>query len=675
MKKLLLVSFNLILAVCIIQTTGEPKTPSGTSGTGSANPKIAAAYQGTKQVAVYATLKDYEEAKGISITKFGEAPSLAAKVSAGEIPSVEERLPEEPLVVLPADKIGSYGGNLVNPHMGNIDFLEDMLREFPLMFTNDLKRIVPNLIKDWVVNPSATEYTFHIRKGIKWSDGVAFTSDAFLFWYQAYAMNMELNPHGISHFKDGNNKMGIMTKIDDYSFKVGFSTPNGIILEKMCRFRPVPYLPGHYLKQFHPLYSDPAQVEKLVKDEGFSSWVELFNNKRYYFDNPDSPTIFAWMPTNKANAQVHVLERNPYFWAIDAAGNQLPYADGVHRVNLGNQETIVLKALAGDVDYVHPYVLGYDKNYPLFKREEARGKYRIITQGGWSTFLGSLMFNMNSPDTLLKRLFNQKDFRIALSVGMDRNAMNEVVFKGQYTPSQAGPPVGPPYYGESGKFKQYTEYDMDMANSILDKLGLKWNDGKTTRLRPDTGAPLEIVAIVNTDWTQTIQICEIMKDNFQKLGINLILKPLAQQFFGEKRDARDYQIAITTIGFGGSKMDFASLNGGAVPRSPNWSVSPDWGLWIMSEGKDGVEPPDDVKRLAEISKLFVQESDEVKRQKLEAEVFDIHAENLWYISSLKQPGDLPQVFYVPVSRRLVNVSDPVAGEWYYAVPESWSIDE
>ena len=166
-----------------------------------------------------------------------------------------------------------------------------------------------------------------------------------------------------------------------------------------------------------------------------------------------------------------------------------------------------------------------------------------------------------------------------------------------------------------------------------------------------------------------------MKDNFQKLGINLILKPLAQQFFSEKRDARDYQIAITTIGFGGSKMDFASLNGGAVPRSPNWSVSPDWGLWIMSEGKEGVEPPDDVKRLAEISKSFVQESDEAKRQKLEAEVFDIHAENLWYISSLKQPGDLPQVFYVPVSNRLVNVSDPVAGEWYYAVPESWSIDE
>ena len=90
MKKLLLVSFSLILVVCIIQKTGEPKTPSGTFGTSSANPKIAAAYQGTKQVAVYATLEDYEEAEGVRITKFGEAPLLAVKVSAGEIPSVEE---------------------------------------------------------------------------------------------------------------------------------------------------------------------------------------------------------------------------------------------------------------------------------------------------------------------------------------------------------------------------------------------------------------------------------------------------------------------------------------------------------------------------------------------------------------------------------------------------------
>ncbi len=166
---------------------------------------------------------------------------------------------------------------------------------------------------------------------------------------------------------------------------------------------------------------------------GQSFWVELFESENDWYGNPDTPTIFAWKAlTRGASVPVQELERNPYYWKIDIAGNRLPYIDRINRPNLGDREAILLDVIAGANDYMNPYTLGYLTNYPVLKQNEATGGYRVLPQFGWSDVLGVVTFNMSIDDEVLRDLFRNKDFRVALSIGYDRNEINEVVFNGLY---------------------------------------------------------------------------------------------------------------------------------------------------------------------------------------------------------------------------------------------------
>ena len=87
---------------------------------------------------IWATLAVYEADTGNRISTISESPMLAARVSAGELPAVEERVSEEPMVVQPYAEIGRYGGTLrgksVRPAGDNdIEFMrgQPMLRVSP----------------------------------------------------------------------------------------------------------------------------------------------------------------------------------------------------------------------------------------------------------------------------------------------------------------------------------------------------------------------------------------------------------------------------------------------------------------------------------------------------------------------------------------------------------------
>ena len=224
----------------------------------------------------------------------------------------------------------------------------------------------------------------------------------------------------------------------------------------------------------------------IAEERGFSNWVELFQAEHDWYGNPDVPTIFAWKAvTRGASVPVQELERNPYYWKIDTAGNQLPYVDHINRPNLGDREAILLDVIAGQTDYMNPYTLGYLTNYPVLKQNEESGGYRVLPQFGWSDVLGVVTFNMSTEDDVLRELFRNKEFRVALSIGYDRDRINEVVFNGLYKPSQVAPPDASVYNGADPGFKLHTEHDVDRANEILDGLGLTWNEDQSQRLLPD----------------------------------------------------------------------------------------------------------------------------------------------------------------------------------------------
>jgi len=625
------------------------------------------------QPVIYSGIEEYEEVTGNKIKSFSEAPMLREKVATGELPSVEQRVPEEPLVVQPADKISQYGGTLQTAHWGNIDFLEDLLREFPLTYSNDLEEIKPNIFKSVEVRENGKIFICHIRKGIKWSDGYPFTADDFMFWYEDIALNKELSPTGVNDMKVA-GEMGVMKKIDDYTIQLSFAKPYGVFVERLCRWRPVPYAPKHYLKQFHPNYTPKDELDKIVKEEGFDSWVSLFGHERYYPDNPKVPTICAWQVVTRASEPIHRLVRNPYYWKIDMAGNQLPYADEVHLNLVGDKEGLLLKCLAGEVDYMDPYELCYAANYPVLKKNEKKGNYRLVPQIGWCDTYGTVYFNYSSKDPVLRKIFGDKRFRIALSVAMNRDEINQLIFKGAYKPSQPAPPDGPRYHGELPMFHIYTQYDPQLANHLLDVIGLKWDKDHKVRLRPD-GKPLQLVAIINTEMVQQVEVAEMYKKYWEDVGIQTTLKPLSQDFFGQRITGGQYELGITLSNMGDSHFTWGAMRGNVVPVSTGWTVNPPWARWLLTKGEKGEEPPEDVKRLFEITEEFRSEPDREKRDALTKELYMIHCENLWTLGGVKQPADIILVYYALFHNRVKNVPVPCSPEWYYAIPSTWAIEK
>ena len=634
----------------------------------------APAVEFTGSIVRFNTIADYEAATGTKITSFQQSPVLDALVAAGTLPPVEERLPDEPLVLQPAGQIGEYGGNAIQgttDDAGKAGGMEDHLREFPTTYGGDMTGPYPNLILGWEVSADARITTIKFRPGLKWSDGAPFGADDFVFWYEAVALNKELNPNGINALKAG-GEMGSIKKIDENTIEMKFTSPYGFLTERLSRWRPMPYLPAHYMKQFHPDYTDKATLDALVKERSYTNWTELFEYERYWYGNPNIPTIYAWkLVTEDAQSPIQEYERNPWYWKVDIAGNQLPYIDKITVRNVGTAENFVVAGLAGEIDVMDNWWANGSVSYPLLKQSEEAGGYKLVPTQGWDDDVATVGFNMSTKDAVLSELFNNKDFRIALSHGIDRETINEVIFFGQYMAAQPGPPAKSVYKGGEGDFLNYIEYDVDKANGILDGLGLTWNADKTKRFLPD-GRPAEITAAVLMSGLQTVQVAELMAQNWKGLGLIVTIVPSPGDLFFERKLISDYEMIIEPTNFGGKAPVIGATRGQPVPIDNDWVVNAKWGQWIMSDGEKGDEPPADVKRLYEIHKEFVAEPDVSKRQDLEKEMYAIHNKNLWVIGSVRQPSDSVAAWWILLSNRIYNYPDVIAGEAYYSPPATWA---
>jgi peptide/nickel transport system substrate-binding protein len=413
-----------------------------------------------------------------------------------------------------------------------------------------------------------------------------------------------------------------------------------------------------------------AQVDAVVREAGFSIWTELFDEQRKYPQNPDAPTIYAWKVTNRLSETVHQAERNPYYWKVDTAGNQLPYIDQIARPNLGSsREQLLLNALAGQADYIHPNPLGFSSNYSTLVQGQEQGDYEILRLYGWSNNRGAMYLNLSHPDPVLNQLFNDQDFRIALSVGMDRGQVNDLAYNGTFVPSQPSPPAVAPYDGASGAFLNWTEYDPDEANRLLDDLGLAWNSDRSQRLRPD-GDPLLLVINVNNRFPGVVTMSELVKGDWEDLGIRVVLKPMGGGIWNEQYRANLHDVAMHSVNMGGRWPIIGGAREPTTVLGRNWGPNPKWGAWLTTGGSQGEEPPGPVKELFDLGNQFSAEPDPQKQVELEQRMYAIHNENLYMIGGLHQPHDHPQEWYVYIHNRLRNISQPLAPEYYYAVPSS-----
>ncbi len=597
-----------------------------------ANAPAAAAPEATKAPAA-------ANAPAAAPTKFSEAPMLADLVKAGKLPAVDERLPATPGVIDGVESGGQYGGTLRRAFKGVSDrWGPTKMQDRGLAWYDKDLNIRARMADSWEVNKDATEWTFHLRKGQKWSDGHPFTTADVKYWYDNEFSNKLLIDYstGTTWKTGAKNTPLTLEVVDDYTFKFKFADPNPLFIFKVTRPTPAPYSPAHYMKQFHvDLTDDKKGLETKAKAAGFDTWDKYYIDRGYWFFNPDRPSVGPWIATTPVSQELFVMERNPYFFAVDSAGNQLPYVDKITHRLFSQPDVLNLWVTNGEIDFQGRHMAL--SNFTLYKESEEKGAYKVLV--GTSANHMALQPNHTTKNKQLREFFNNRDVRIALSIAIDRNNINELVYDGLAKPRQYSPLSSSPQYYEK-LTNAHIEYDVKKAEELLDAAGYKKGaDGM--RQWKDGSGPVSFI----------IEGTAVPGDADED-GAQQVVKYLAA--VGIKASYKGVERALYEQHWGANEIEAAWWGGDrtVLPIVAPWIFlgtqtdrpwSDAWSLWKNNGPSDpnGEEPPADhwIRKIWGIWDQIAAEPDDKKRTELFTQILDIWAEELPMIGIL---GEIPQ---------------------------------
>lgn len=529
---------------------------------------------------------------------YGEAPEFALRVAAGELPPVDERLPKNPMVI--DREIGRYGGTV--RIVSRADNLSWMFNGGKTIYPESGfgTRLMGGVFESWEANDDATEFTFHIREGAKWSDGVEYTADGVKWWYEyietydPVAPDHKRRPReqasGII-FTSGGESMKVEV-IDRYTFRFSFALPYPNFLEVASRPLAWNHIPPHYAEQFHPEFMDLTEyLDEADDDEADAkalAWQDLKSNVTQVAAGkvPEQPTLQPFVCVSYITGQGATYERNPYYFMVDADGNQLPYLDGLEVTQVADYDLRVAKIMAGEVDVNNT---GYWNDiafaeYSVLVESEARGGYKVYTVRQDRASAPTVRLNPEPTDPVLQELFQNQDFRIALSVGIDRDEINEIAFLNQGEPWNMAPRRGQIGYRE-GMEKIHAEYDPVRANELLDELGLSERDAAGFRLRPD-GKRLSVV--VQMENAEPVEASELIKEYWEALGMETLLRAVPMSALPTHTGA-DWEVEIV---YGESGGYWVARADKWLPKNSGWAP----GSWY----EEGAEPPPPYARLDQL---------------------------------------------------------------------------
>jgi len=543
---------------------------------------------------------------GSAPTSFSEAPSLTALANAGKIAPLQDRLPSEPLVVVPPDRIGKYGGTLRFGFLGagDPDAILETNFDSPVKLSRDGKEIEPNLAKSWSVSADGKSWTWNLRKGMKWSDGTAYTSDDWIFAWEDLTNNPAFSGGPSGDFKV-NGEKATLVKINDTSFKYSWPTPYHGFAWQLTGFGAAGtyvwgfnYAPKHYFSKMHPKYTSADVVAQQVKDAGVEDWAKLIRLKAFWWqNNPEVPVIGPFKGITTAHNEVWRMTRNPYYWVVDPEGNQLPYIDSWNGQASQSKELLNLAAMGGQLDFQYRHV---DINkLPLFKASAERGNYRLILWPRPGGNEGNIYVNQTyDADPEIAKYLTNLDFRKALSYAIDRSEIATAIWHGTGVGRNFLPFPDHPMYPGAEYETKFATYDVAKANSLLDGIGMTKKDSNGIRLRGD-GKPLEITLFISPGAHVSYEgLGSLLEGYWSKVGIKTLLK------VGKRpKPANLFQLYIWEAGHTGDPWLSPHF---AFPFWTGTFQGPKVGEWYQSGGKDGVDPNSrpELKGHARILELF-----------------------------------------------------------------------
>jgi peptide/nickel transport system substrate-binding protein len=547
---------------------------------------------------------------------------LRTLVATGELPPVEERLPEVPYIMDILEGVGQYGGTLrgIRPSPDrdadtSLTTNETLVKSFPVELIAP-RKYKGNVVESCEANEDFKVFTLHLRKGMKWSDGHPLTSKDFLFAYEDVLLNENLTPVFPKKFMVGDEPMKLEV-IDDYTVRISFIEPYGGFPYAMAYWQDnydVILLPKHYLKQFHPRYTSMEELKPLIEKEGLAKdeWWTLFQKKNGW-EAVGKSTLRAWVVVEKKLEKVY-YERNPYYFKVDPAGNQLPYIDRRQSTVVTDPQVGLMKMIAGEVDFCYETVQVND--IPILKENEKEGGYRTLVYGTDVVWVAPL--NLTYPDPVWRQVVRDIRFRKALSMSINYEEVLDALTLG------------------IGKFSGLTPsvYDPEKANQLLDEMDMSKRDKEGWRLGPD-GKRFVIAFEVAPLWGFEGPASELLVEYFKAVGIYTTTRVIEFALWMTRGQSNEVKATIHWAIFPYWKMDPV----GHYCYMPDWARG--WGVawrdWYDSKGKKGEEPLKEVKRLFQLRDVIVQTVSEEKRANAIDEIIRSYYDNIWMIGLVWPP--------------------------------------
>lgn len=588
-----------------------------------------------------------ENRGGVGDGPYKESPLVHELVESGELPAIEERLPEEPAVV-EVDEIGIYGGTYVGaafgPSTGQVD-TEGLRFQSILTIEKDLKTFKPNLIQSYEINDEYTEFTLHLRKGMKWSNGDPFTTEDWMFWYNDILMNTDINSSVDAVYCSNGTPMTYEAP-DEYTLVIKFTEPNPAFEITMARYSTniirTFFAPKAYLSKWHKSYNEDADA--LAKEEGYESWILCF---KAHLDNSqaqtdcEAPDVYPWVLDRIDSNGNKFFARNPYYHVVDQEGNQLPYIDEQEALIVQDKDVRALKLISGEIHAAGENPLPVS-DYTMLKENEANGDYAVYlfenTRGSDCAFT----FNITDQDPNLREIFSNVKFRQAMSYALDRNTINETLYYGKGTVRQATASADCSFMKDEFE-NAFIEYDVDKANALLDECGYEWNSAHTVRLMPN-GEEFNLVLETIEEF---IPMSEMACEYWTAVGIKVTLKQVERSYYLERGIANERDMQAFTM----DSVGEFNLSGAAFSRLRPGNAYDDLEFmraykdWWDSDGAQGEQPPEEIDQLRNDCLRFgTMSSSDEEYASLGESILQRVSDQCWFIG-------------VTVSPRLVIISN------------------
>jgi len=624
---------------------------------------------------------DYSKGKEAEWFPKNESPILHELVEEKKMPPVEERVGTEPCVMKGVEGVGKYGGTWLRLNgllLGSRMSYSGLVRFSPQGFP-----IVPHLAKGWNVSDDYKNWTFYLRKGIKWSDGYPFTSADIKYCWDNEINCPEVSGGNISQeflTDKGEKCILICYSNDPYKVTFSFPEPKGLFLALLATSYGSRLVnsPEHYLRNFHPLIGDKKLIKEALEKTKLPSARALY----YYIkasNNPYHPRMWPWIVRSYKANPPETAVRNPYYWVVDEKGNQLPYIDRLMSEQVA-EDMVALRAAGGGVSFQERYIDYEDYTYLMEQRKE--GDYKIYHwyPGDSSSF--AIQFNLNRftdpnhPEWAKKRkLMRNKLFRQAMSLAINRKVIIKAVYNNQAVPMQVAPCKESPFYNEHA-FKAFTEYKPEHANKLLDEIGLTNYDSEGYRTFKDKSPLIFYLDYPGGGMISDDPVQFIVAD-WKKIGVRVIPRERQRNLWEVERSGllhdmnvwtgNDEYYPIIEPRFFAPVVDncfFAQANA-------KWYIK--GGMYATDKSKGpGCEP---LEINSQLYKAVLAYQNACKTAVLEEQVkkfqpaLEIAAENVWSINIAKNPAVL-----CIVKNYMRNVPKTAVTSWDFQSPGNAGIE-